>query len=211
MKAFGSFIKIEGIEFRTEAYIQWGEEKDTIGGILLYNPGNAYLSDAERQQKFLHSEKEIVFGELLVSHNDPIQTIGQIMEECFSNLSGRLHIYNLLNKKGSNRKDAFTWYQENKHTPAFQGYLFSPIPKDLPWIWGAWTKDNHLTKPLLYALKERGGLPNIPLIGVFEGNIDPIWGARTKAAYPPYIASEEDYAKYLFWLRRSFRNHGISK
>jgi hypothetical protein len=209
MKAYGSFIKIGGMEFRTDAYIQWGEEKNIIGGILLYNPGNAHLLDQEAHQEFLNSEKKKVFGELQIAPNDPIQTIGKLMEDCFPSLSGRLYIYNLLNKKGSNRKVALAWYQANKNNPIFQDFLFPTIPKDMPWIWAAWTKENLLTKPLLYALKERGGLPHTPLIGVFEGIADPIWGDRIKAGYPPYAASEDEYAHYVYWLRRSFREKGI--
>ena len=41
VKGFGKFIKKDNYVYRTEAFLQWGTSKKTIGTIIMQNPGAA--------------------------------------------------------------------------------------------------------------------------------------------------------------------------
>ena len=96
VKGFGKFIQKDNHVYRTEAYLQWGISENTIGTIIMQNPGAA-------------SEKEAVVDalrEVELNLDPTMHSIKSVVEEAYKNqqLEGRVYIYNLFalqNPKGS--------------------------------------------------------------------------------------------------------------
>lgn len=111
VKAFGSFVKQGSDVFRTAAYLQWGDSKESLGACLLLNPGSARLTEEFQDLLDLQGRAE---GEVKMDPTMKSQLV-KIVEGVYDqnhNLSGRFHIYNLFTLREGNNRIAINRFEE---------------------------------------------------------------------------------------------------
>ncbi|WKB36113.1 hypothetical protein QS257_02230 [Terrilactibacillus sp. S3-3] len=111
-KAFGSFMLRGGHAFRTSAYIQWGRSQESLGAVLMLNPGSAGFAANNPELR----EKLTRFGAAMGRlQTDPtMNQLIRIIEKIYkdrSSIEGRLYIYNLFNLQETNSDAAVSEFE----------------------------------------------------------------------------------------------------
>lgn len=110
-QAFGVFQKIDEYIFRKSAYIQWGDQKESIGSFLLLNPGGAEPSNV----KALEGE---IDGHHRVEPDPTMKQMIKLVEKIYKTdrLNGRIYIYNLFSLRNPEQKMRFqilsSWWRK---------------------------------------------------------------------------------------------------
>lgn len=97
-KAYGIFIKRGEHTFRTSAYIQWGQSKQSIGVCLLLNPGSADFNKINPDLKEALNTSFEAKGE--IKPDPTMEQLILLLEGIYEDetlIAGRFHIYNLFN------------------------------------------------------------------------------------------------------------------
>ncbi|MCM2534691.1 hypothetical protein NDK43_23035 [Neobacillus pocheonensis] len=59
-RAFGTFLKDDGKILRSNTHLKWGESKQSIGAVIMLNPGSATLKSNGAWETFLNSSTKKV-------------------------------------------------------------------------------------------------------------------------------------------------------
>lgn len=110
-QAFGTFVKRYGKIFRTSSYIQWGESRQSLGAVLMLNPGSAEFGKMNPKMGLRLDQFGAAMGKI-----HPDQTMDQLIrlvDQFYeSRPSGRLQIYNLFNLRGAYAEKAIKDFEE---------------------------------------------------------------------------------------------------
>ncbi|WP_246945001.1 hypothetical protein [Bacillus pinisoli] len=158
VQAYGTFKKVGGHIFRTEARLKWGNSNKKLGLIIMLNPGSSKLLEEQAWNTFVDSDQDSVQinGKLLL---DPtMRSVVRILEHSFGNLEGELIIQNLFNLRDSDLSSALDKYKQffvsrktselNSNFPSlinprYRDVLHTDIDNNyinlFPWVWLAWT------------------------------------------------------------------------
>jgi hypothetical protein len=146
VKAYGTFKKVGEYIFRTDAYLQWGSSSESIGTIILFNPGSSRLIDDIPWGLFKKNKQSNIelTGELVL---DPtMEVIRDIINDVHPHISGRLQICNLMNLREAKMNNAITIYEKIKDQDVFKDVLhtdYSFLSKqETPWVWCAWSVES---------------------------------------------------------------------
>jgi hypothetical protein len=196
-KAFGTFYKSNGCICRKEAYLQFGNSSNSIGTIIMLNPGEASFVD-----------KSIVFDDEKTGELIPDKTMKRLAEilqqSNIEPLNGRLHIYNLFPFQQTSSKNAVKekqWlllsYETNKT-------IIRQFKEERhPWVLLAWSTEKG---PELKRLKDQW------LSAIYDTDIK-VFGLRAKGKlmfyhpYPRIHKHRERYFKEIIQQLQS--NEGI--
>ncbi|KWW21726.1 hypothetical protein AS888_04240 [Peribacillus simplex] len=94
-KAYGSFVKRGENIYRTSAFIQWGDSKESIGACILQNPGSAKLD-----KKLTQLLDTVGSASGWLAEDPTMKQLVSIVEGIYGvdkPISGRFHIYNIFN------------------------------------------------------------------------------------------------------------------
>lgn len=106
VKAYGTFTKRNGLIYRTDTYIQFGESEEIIGACVLCNPGSSELKnqmDRENLKKF--EGYKAIQGEAKIDGTMK-QLIGILKGKYDERLEGRFWIFNLFTLVNATMNDA---------------------------------------------------------------------------------------------------------
>lgn len=173
VKAYGTFVKKGNNLFRKEAYIQFGNSQNTLGTIIMLNPGRAVLKETK-----IEDNMEI-HGELRI---DPtMDSIIKLVNKFYAEekeIQGRVKLYNLFPLQNARSNDAISMFEKlwNEKEPLVtefpktQEILLNEL-KSSSWVlvgWGCGRSSENLN-----AIKERWlsliAQSKTPLLGK-EGN-----------------------------------------
>ena len=59
-RSFGTLLKDDGKTLRSKTRLQWGESKQSIGSVIMLNPGSATLKSNKEWVTFLNSSMKTV-------------------------------------------------------------------------------------------------------------------------------------------------------
>ncbi|MFJ5762750.1 hypothetical protein ACIQAA_27200 [Neobacillus sp. NPDC093182] len=193
MKGFGTYENFKDRLYRKEAYLQWGHSENTLGVILLHNPGSVALKNKKLWTEINNGKVNIAFGELDILQNDPLIRVKDIIEYAFEEPDGRLYIYNLFNLVDSNRQTAYETYEKiMNETPTELLYPVLEKLIDSPWIWLAWTVSppnkiyvKSYENLALQMIQELEATRNFNYIGWLKDETHPETGYSIYPYYPP--------------------------
>ncbi|MDU2209944.1 MAG: hypothetical protein E7E18_01470 [Eubacterium sp.] len=109
-KAYGTFTKRGEHIFRTSAFIQWGDAKQSVGSALLLNPGSAHFDKIDTKLTALHT-LGYADGEI---YTDPtMKQLIKVVEKIYEreDINGRFHIYNLFNLQNTDNIHAIDQFE----------------------------------------------------------------------------------------------------
>ncbi|MFA1822595.1 hypothetical protein ACDX78_20995 [Virgibacillus oceani] len=134
--AYGVFEIKKGIIFRKSAYLQWGTATKSIGAVLLLNPGEAKPSDT----KIL---REGIIQQHQINVDQTMKQVIKLVEKVYgmSELSGRVHIYNLFSIRNTKNKDAISCFEQLAESNVIDPLEVIPTKEELqkhPWICCSW-------------------------------------------------------------------------
>ena len=155
-KAFGMFARDDNYIYRTQAQLVWGNGVNSLGLIIMLNPGSSKLKDNVLWGNIEEKIIDTAQGELIL--DETMKAIVNILSDSHPKLDGVLHIRNLFNIKDSDANSALGLYkdycqgaitadEELMHTD-FKALLTPPtghpmlIDTENPWIWLGWTVED---------------------------------------------------------------------
>jgi len=169
VKAVATFRQIGEEIYRTDTYIQFGTAKQSLGAVLMLNPGSADLKGEAKWQ--LH-HTGCYTDEILL--DSTMRQLVDFMTATHSKLEGRLYIYNLIYVRQTNHIDAINLFQ---HLKLIGKYPTISLPslqemKTHPWLligWGIetrkrWTYYESEKRKWLHLINNCG----IPYFGVLS-------------------------------------------
>ncbi|MFD1416275.1 hypothetical protein [Oceanobacillus jeddahense] len=149
IQAFGEFQKKDGYIFRKSAYLQWGEQTNSIGSFLLLNPGKAKPSNMKNM------EGEID-GHYKVDTDLTMKQMVKLVEKIYQadKLNGRIYIYNLFSLRNPKNQEAIMHFEQLAEAKLIEPEEVLPSVEELqkhPWICCGWgiskeKKFKHLQK-----------------------------------------------------------------
>ncbi|MCQ6281694.1 DUF6946 family protein [Bacillus sp. EB600] len=140
-RAIGTFLKDDGKILRSKTRLQWGESKQSIGSVIMLNPGSATLKSNKEWVTFLNSSMKTVSGEL--SLDPTMKQLSRMIREFYSDnkrLEGSLYIYNLFPLRDPDMESAkkeFTLVRD-KVTHWNDPIIKECLSIDHPWFLLAW-------------------------------------------------------------------------
>ncbi|WP_100486227.1 DUF1643 domain-containing protein [Sporolactobacillus pectinivorans] len=146
-QVFGAFVRRYGATFRTSAYIKWGTSRQSLGSVLILNPGSA---DFEKMNPRLGAKLKQMGAAMGKIQPDPtmdqlIRLVNQIYE---GHPAGKLQIYNLFNLQSTYSAQAINNFEQLACTGKITPNESLATPDELqshPWIligWGLHRKND---------------------------------------------------------------------
>lgn len=164
---YATFNKRDGIVFREETYIQWGNSAESIGTTLLLNPGSAALSSEDER---ILRRTGTVTGK--IHRIDPTMTqLIRLIEKIYEGreLNGRFYINNLFKLQNARSNDSIAEFE--KHVSDLKYTVEEGIASEdelgkHPWILLGWGINSNNSRVHLKRAKkewlqaiERSGVP----------------------------------------------------
>ncbi|KAB2338031.1 DUF1643 domain-containing protein [Cytobacillus depressus] len=134
VQAFGIIHLKNGYSFRKSAYLQWGENKESLGSFLLLNPGSAKP----------YNNQNLIDGNIEKVVIDPtMKQMVKLVEKVYNakELDGRAYIYNLFSLRNAKSKDAILTFEQLVHNKLIDPFEGIPTVLELqkhPWICCGW-------------------------------------------------------------------------
>ncbi|KIL53132.1 DUF1643 domain-containing protein [Jeotgalibacillus campisalis] len=194
VKAFGTYHTSNGKICRKSAYLQFSNSSDSIGSIIMLNPGKAKLIDETIKIGVTEVSGEITLDKTMIR-------IVEILSQSNQNpLDGRFHIYNLFSLQNTSSKAAVkleNWIQEALISNVEVINKFRD--EQHPWVLLAWSTEK---SDSLKKLKEQW------LSYIQESNIK-VYGIKAKDPhlyYHPYPRIPNDRERYLQKIIMQLKN-----
>ncbi|MBN3554016.1 hypothetical protein JYA63_07065 [Fictibacillus nanhaiensis] len=128
-RGYAQFKVKDSGTFRTDTYLQYGDDKKSIGSCILLNPGSAVLENEVTNE---------------VKLDDTMRQLNRILQEIYEGetISGRFHIYNLFPLQQSSSRLAIDEMENlfNRGKLSLNECLIgSESLADHPWILIGWS------------------------------------------------------------------------
>ncbi|WP_233549514.1 DUF1643 domain-containing protein [Lysinibacillus yapensis] len=135
MKAIATFQLIGGEVYRTNTYLQFGASRESLGAVVMLNPGSSDLQGEARKKLIMNG-----------SHTDEttldntMKQLVQFMNSTHSRLEGRLHIYNLFYVRNSANLESIELFELLKATGKYPTITLPSLLEmsQHPWILIGW-------------------------------------------------------------------------
>mgnify|MGYP003590495199 CR=1 FL=1 len=155
-EAYGVFARDDNYIYRTEAQLAWGNGVNSLGLIIMLNPGSSKLKSKTLWEDIEDKKINIAQGELEL--DETMKAVANILHDSHPKLDGVLHIRNLFNIRDSDANSALELYgkycagtitadEKLMHTD-FETLLTATTGRPMlldptnPWIWLAWTVED---------------------------------------------------------------------
>lgn len=135
MRAIATFQLIGEEVYRTNAFIQFGTSRKSLGAVVMLNPGSAHLKGEAKKKLIMNG-----------SHTDEttldntMKQLVQFMKATHSELDGRLHLYNLFYVRNTIGIEAIELFEHLKITGKYPTITLPSLLEmsQHPWILIGW-------------------------------------------------------------------------
>lgn len=135
IKAIATFQLIGEEIYRTNTYIQFGSSRQSLGAVVMLNPGSSSLQK-EAQKKLMmngsHTDE--------TSLDNTMKQLVQFMKSTHPQLQGRLHLYNLFYVRNTANIEAIELFEILKTTGKYPTITLPSLLEmsQHPWILMGW-------------------------------------------------------------------------
>jgi len=137
IRAYATFVNKNDNTYRTATQIKWGTNEESLGAVLMFNPGSAEM--LEKSKEFQSREGEIYNGEINL---DPtMKQLVEIIKDTYDSeeeIQGVLTIYNLFPLRNPNMNSVIGALENHDRELLEKNIPSINELKQHPWIIVAW-------------------------------------------------------------------------